>query len=371
MRQPVFLFLILTTCLPTLQAQQEPPVPPVHVVLFTPAGVEPPEGAEERLAAAAEYAEAFLVDGMKHWKYNPAREQFLERDENGRVKVLHVQGSKPATAEEYKSSKLLPELWKAAHEKYGLAKVFPIWWIWVYLGETEAFTDYRGSGVLKTGGWAIVRYISSPGAIEAFGEVELAEDFLHTFTLKACIHELGHAFGLPHIGPRVKDQAGNSLMGPRTDPYRKLTRSEETRVYLDEASAAMLWKHPVFSGSAQDRGVIPSMEVTGLKLQYNPRTNDLRLTGQLRSNGQAHSVVVMDEVPPSQTDYWRKAYVGKLQEHGRFTVKISEPAQASGSLRLLFCFENGAVTGDGKTFGLEKVPAHAYRFQRGQYSLAP
>lgn len=73
---------------------------------------------------------------------------------------------------------------------------------------------------------------------------------------KASIHELGHAFGLPHIGPLQADDLGNSLMGPVIRAYRSRHPNEQ-RVYLTRASGAMLWKHPLFSGTTKDRDITP------------------------------------------------------------------------------------------------------------------
>ena len=52
-------------------------------------------------------------------------------------------------------------------------------------------------------------------------------------------HELGHAFGLPHIGPLQNDKLGNSLMGPVNMVYSRRKGPDDRRVYLSQASAAM------------------------------------------------------------------------------------------------------------------------------------
>ena len=67
----------------------------------------------------------------------------------------------------------------------------------------------------------------------------------HEMAIKGTIHEFGHALGLPHIGPRPGVKLGNTLMGPTNRVFCSRTGPDDPRVYLSEASAAALWKHPV------------------------------------------------------------------------------------------------------------------------------
>ena len=152
-------------------------------------------------------------------------------------------------------------------------------------------------------------------------------------------------------------------MGPRTVEFRDAVRSRDLQdeVYLAESSAALLWKHPVMTGSQADRAEIPSVAVSELEVESENRGTEIVLSGRLASNGTAHSVVLADDVEPRQTDYWRKTYVGKVAEDGTFTVRVTEANDGPGTFRLVFCFENGCVTGDGKTRGLDGAPKHLYR----------
>jgi hypothetical protein len=349
----------------------ENPVPEIHLVLFVAAELEPPVDAEQKIAAAAEYTESFFVKWMKHWGYPPAQERIFPRDSNGRIRVLQIRGSKPL--EQYtKALELMQELWPKALATYGMPRNNPLWWVFVYKGDPPMrFDEYRGSGDLRRGGWAVVNYENRPGQISL--DKEMAEGFHHDFTLKGCVHELGHAFGLFHVGPIGADRLGNTVMGPRTDPFRATVRNQayHDRVYLCQAEAAMLWKHFVFSGTTKDRGALPSVEVKGYRARRDQSGGEIVVSGTLVSNGTAHSVVLVDESPPRQQDYWARAYAARIDQEGRFEVRVREPSGAAGAFRLMFCFENGAITGDGKTREPSGAFAKRYVVLNGGYRFEP
>jgi hypothetical protein len=350
-------------------AAKEAAVPAIHIVLFTPAGIEPPADSRKKIGAAAAYAETFFAKWMKRWGYPPAREKIFAREKDGTVRVLHVRSSKPAG--DYLTIAhldLLREVWPLAHKTYDLPQDHPVWWVWVYLGDPPTrFKDYRGWGEMRGGGWAVVNYENRPGTINP--RMELGAGFHEEFTLKGCIHELGHALGLPHIGPRLKDRLGNSLMGPNMSVYNPALGVKEGRVYLSQAAAAILWKHFVFSGTAENRNVMPSVSVQDFRTRYDRAKGEIEVTGKLESDGKAHSMVLTDDAIPNQKDYWRKAYAARIGADGRFTIRVREPSRANGTFHLLFCFDNGAVTGDGKHAELEHAFAKKYEFAGGDYRL--
>ncbi len=347
---------------------QTPGSPPeAHAILFLPKGVQAPEGYERRIHDAADYAERFFVGWMKHWNHPAERERFFARDENGRVRVHVVEGEVGPRDESYAMT-MLPTVWKTAHGRDGLPENRPVWWVWVYEGPPPVrYQNWRGSGNVSRGGWAKVNFDSSPGRIDTKGL--LAGGFNEEFKLKGCIHELGHALGLPHLGPRARDNLGNSLMGPVTPAYWKRTKLREQRVHLSEASAAMLRRHWAFSGSTAYRHSLAKTEVQNVRVETDVRRGRVVLTGRLQATGRAHSAVVVDECGPDQTAYWRKAYVGKVEQNGDFEVTLTEPTGRDGTLKLVFCFRNGLVTGDGKTRGVDSVAATPYSFRAGRMVL--
>jgi hypothetical protein len=351
-------------------AAQEPPLPKINVVLFTPADVAPPKDAVRRLTQVADYTEAFLVKWMKHWGYPPAREKFLDRNPDSTVRVLFVSGKEKRAGGKYNKPGFEVEVRQSANAKYQLGQHGHVWWIWVYLGDPPLrFEGFEGRGTMRAGGTAWANYLNAAGEIRVTDEI--GAPFLESFALKGGMHELGHALGLPHVGPLDKQPLGMPLMGANIPNYRKHTGKSELRGYVSQAEAAMLWKHPVFTGTAKDRNVTPKFTVAGLATSYDAATKSVRLRGALKTNYPAHSVVVFDSVPGVHENYWQKPYVGRIAKDGQFEVVITEPSAKAGTLRLMFCFQNGASSGDSQTYGIASMLEKPYRATGGGYQLAP
>lgn len=337
--------------------------PLLNMVLFVPSDVEPPPGIQRRFAQIAAITEDFLVKEMTTNGYPPAVTTPFPRDENGNYKFLFVRGEHPVASGKYDKPGFQPSVIEAAVKKYNLGRDRHVWWIWVYLGDPpKRFSDYRGSGNSFDGGWAICNYTNVPGELDP--KLPLAGGLNQDLTLKACIHELGHGFGLPHLGPISRDRRGNTLMGPQTKVYQNKVDARENDVYLCDATSAMLWKHPIFSGSVAQRTQMPKFELTSLQGEFNRSGRYLEITGELKSDIPAHSVIVIEEAPNGGDYYFRKSFAGKVDQNGKFRVKVSELEREQGDLRILFCFENGVNTGNGKGHGDKSGLTKPYRVTR-------
>jgi hypothetical protein len=182
-------------------------------------------------------------------------------------------------------------------------------------------------------------------------------------------HELGHALGLSHLGPDISLGLGNSLMGANVSVYVERKYAHADQVYLNEASAAILWKHPVFSGTTNDRQRQPNIKLVNYRPAYSRSSNRITLAGKLVSDMPAHSVIVIDDVGNPGDEYWYQSHVARLARDGTFRVAINHPAQADGRFRMLFCFDNGIVTGDGAGVVADDRGEinKSYRFRDGSY----
>jgi hypothetical protein len=327
-------------------ASSETPPPTVRIVFFTPSDLAMPAGARERLTKIADATQQLLFKEMNRWGYPPGATSLFRREPDGLVEVLNVRGDMPVSSGKYGKPNYAPDVIKQATEQYHVAGDFHVWWIFIYLGDRPVrFQTFMGTGNPRDGGWAMVNYDTLPGEIRP--DLGLAEGFNGEFFLKGTIHELGHAFGLPHIGPDVALGLGNSLMGPTTAAYANRKYPKPEHVYLSESSAAMLWKHPIFSGTAMDRVRLPSVKLVDYKPVFN-RTNDtVTVSGRLIADQPAHSVVLIDDLGRPRDEYWVQSHAARIGLDGIFQIKIRKPAKVAGHYRILFCFENGLVTGDG------------------------
>ncbi|HWA98967.1 MAG TPA: hypothetical protein VG713_10765, partial [Pirellulales bacterium] len=234
-------------------------LPHAYMVLLLPADVAAPPGVERRLTQIADYTELFFHHWMAQWAYPPANKQWFVRESSGAVRVITVRGDRPVASGYYDKSGFQGAVVDQAVRENQIPRNRHLWWIWVYLGENhKPFLDFRGGGNVQRGGDATAGYLALPGDVRS--DVEMAAGFHRTLLLKGDMHEFGHAFGLPHIGPQIKKPTlGNSLMGPVNDAFASKMGPADQRVYLDPASAAWIWKHPIFTRESADREHIPTV----------------------------------------------------------------------------------------------------------------
>jgi hypothetical protein len=341
----------------------------VHVILFVPAGVEPaPAACQKRIDEIVDYAERFLGRGLRRWGHEGAILPF-RRTAQGHVEVEMMRGKEPTAS--YKPVPLRAEVMNALRAQGRITRARQIWWIFVYAGEPpERFDGFLGGYGEDIGGWAVCNLDTTRGRINP--TAPLSGDFLAELMLKGMLHELGHGFGLPHVGPLDADDAVNTLMGPTERNWRRV-RDPEKRVYLSEAEAAILSQRPAFRGAADLRGPLPKPEVQDLTYSVDRRRKTIVVRGRVRSTRRVVYALVGDESAdrPWPEDYWVKTYVGAVAEDGSFEVMVTEPAAAAGVLKTWFVFEGGDHTGDGKKRGRDGAIAQPYTYEGGRWIFDP
>ena len=193
----------------------------------------------------------------------------------------------------------------------------------------------------SNGGRAINAYPDVEGEVTL--DIELGALEMQPLNLKGCVHEFGHALGLPHIGPNPSVDLGNTLMGPINKVYASRLPEGESdyRVYLSETSAAMLACHPIFqSGPPSEKTGSPRIGITDLAFEELSE-NRFKVEGVVASDVTAHSAVLLDS-PRGFGDYWARSYRTQVDEDGKFSIVVTDPYPAPrGSLSLYVCLEDG------------------------------
>ncbi len=363
MHQCFAFMTLLTLCVGSAAAAQEPCQ--VRLILFLPSDVKEPAGYQERIDQIVAYSESFLTEGFTRWGHDNIVMPF-RHTADGHAEVLKVRGKKDAS--QYSDASVRNEAIASAIEQNGLDVGRQIWWVMVYVGDPpKKFRVFRGAFDPKIGGWSVCNYNTLAGNIRP--SAPLGEEFLATINLKAVIHELGHGFQLPHIGPRRTDNGGNSLMGPTHASFRKVASKRDNRVYLSEAAAALMSTHPAFRGVADARKQLPKVQLSEMKYAANSQDKTLSVSGRVKSGRKAVYAVVADESDARPGEYWTKTYVDKVDDDGRFDVTITEPSPTKGTLKIWFAFANGALTGNGKQSGKRGAVAKAYSFTNGRWNF--
>ena len=325
-----------------------------RILLFTPEGTELPANYQERLSAIAIRTEAFFKAGIEERGWKVERSEIFARTPSGEIEVIVARDKLPSEATGRNALPAITERALAAGQKAVGRELAEgsVWWTFYHCPKQEV-RGFRGMGT-RDSGRAINRYPDGPGSVGP--NVPIAAKAMWELNLKGCIHEFGHALGLPHIGPKPIENRGNTLMGPINKAFanKSPNKQKEPEIYLSVASAAMLAKHPIFSRNASLNKAKPiPISVSNLSITEN-KNHSISISGSVSGKAKAHSIVVLDS-SKGFGDYWSRPYAAKINKNGEFALTLDNPWDATkGELTLYLCLEDGRNTATGKRESLQK-----------------
>jgi len=156
-------------------------------------------------------------------------------------------------------------------------------------------------------------------------------------------HELGHAFGLPHLAETAAQRVkGISLMGGGNHTYGNNLRGEGRGAFLHPLSALCLANIRAFSGDRPQAGVRPTCKLVELNAEFN--SGEMIFSGRLQSDISVLGLGAYDDLESIPSDYDATGWVAQLQPEGRFRLVVAELRKGASQLRLVVAHENGTVT---------------------------
>jgi hypothetical protein len=331
----------------------------IRIIFFTPSDVEPPNSVPSRMKEVVDYGQNFYSKWLTHWGYEPELVLPIDRDEQGIPQIYYVRGDQPAASGAYDSMGFHGAVMDQAVRQYNLPRAGSTFWIFVYGTKLKASRGFGGAEDRGGYGWAVLVWHDIPGELPL--DLPMCRLTADRINLKGYLHELGHTMNLPHVGPldEMAARHGMSLMGPNSRSYRRARRNREEKVHLTQASAALIWKTPQMTGTYNGPMKQPTVQVDDFAARHDKRQGSFRLTGRLKSNVPAHSVVVINAPDNGPKDYWKKAHAARMKPNGEFDVQVTELSPSAGVLQVVFCFDNGYITGTGKGYGYKfaaKIP---------------
>ena len=264
-------------------ASFEPPPPTIRLVLFTASDRTPPADAPRRLTRIADAAERFFFSEMKRWKYPAAASRLFRRNTDGTVEVTCVKGDHPASDRVYEKPECGQEAREKARQQLRLEGEGHIFLTFVYLGDRpQRFGNWAGNRLRPRRGLGgcQLRHDSRRDSAgpRPRGGFQLGV-LLEGDNPRAGPRAGAVAFG---TGPATRD--GQFADGPNVNKFVERKQPHADQVYLNEASAAILWKHPVFSGTSKDRQRQPTVTLLNYKPAFSRASNRITLTGKLVSD---------------------------------------------------------------------------------------
>jgi hypothetical protein len=338
-------------------AAADEPRPLVHIAYFVPTDRQPEPEFRERIDRVMADVQRFYREGMQQNGYGPLTFE-LDRDADGKPKIHVVNARGPMS--DYgrnDAAKVRTEVLAALSERdLNLAQetvlVFQLLLEWQGTKAIER-GPYVGGGSPR-GGMAYV-YDDAKLDTRLLGSTDPGGYYhrpcsigeFNTHYIGGVVHELGHGFGLPHVGEAetVRQKLGRSLMGNGNHTYGQELRGEGKGAFLAPASALQLSVHPLFTGRRLPL-VIMNHRLENLSATFEAGT--MVVSGRLVGGPKLIGLAAFNDPDSTPSNYDAIGSIAPIAADGTFRIEIAEFKPGDYELRLTAF----ADTGDSRTYAI-------------------
>jgi hypothetical protein len=331
--------------------------PPLLFAYFVPNDRQPIPGYLERMDRLMQEVQRFYRQGMATNGYGPLTFS-LDRDAVGHLKLFMVKARKAMHEYGRNSSGEIRAEVRSALMAQGINPDSRVLVIFQVLLDRQGdksieIGPYVGAGNNLSGtAWFYdddrldPRQLGSkaPGGYYVDHPVSLGE--FNSHYIGGIAHELGHAFGLPHVCG-LKTNPKQSLMGYGNHSYGQELRHEGAGTYLHPASAMLLAHCRSFVGDIPQATARADVSIASLQGQYE--TNTLVIDGAVVSAPPAFGMVAYNQEKGDAGGYDATGWVSRADPQGHFQLRITGMHPGDYRLRLeVVCF-----SGATRTFPIE------------------
>ena len=363
--KPVVIFILIAICFPWQNKAQSSPaepenITPVKIVYFIPSDMEAIPDRDERLGRVMRCVQDFYRKEMERNGYGPLTFA-LEWTDPRKLKLYEVNGKKKQT--EYGRNDayiVLNEVRDALKTKYGIDANKEYLVIFQLLLQRDGnrsieLGPYVGSGGSLSG----TAWVYDDDRLDADSLISKAPGGYYnrpcslgqfnTHYIGGVAHEMGHAFGLPHVCESSIQRAtmGSALMGNGNHTFGKELRNEGLGTFLSQTSALRLTTVRAFVGNLPNAGRQGDWNVEELTAKEENHENGRRtiaLSGRITASPKLLGIIAYNDNLNIPADYDAKAWMTKNIEEGRFSLTISELEPVPYQLRIVGIHENGATS---------------------------
>lgn len=343
----------------------------LHIVYWTPRDKPVSPGYEQRLHDIFGDIKEFYRAELERLGFGSDKTIGLDTNEAGKLKVHLVTGQKNYSQYQVSSG---PEIRKECLEtlrKYGVNAAEETLVIFCNMSVWDPKTrrisqnsPYYASGSNTEGtAWQVdspileLKQLTNTGDHVfdgQYGKISLGK--YNTIFIGGIVHELGHAFGLPHNKARPDEakEFGVALMGSGNRAYKDEVRGTGKGAFITLAHGLKLASHPMFSGYSDRMHEDPKTKVSNVNLELDDK--GFVVTGNVKGSIPPYGVIAYMN-PDGGQDYDATTATCIPDENGDFRIPCHALAAGkSAQLDLVFLHANG------KASSFHFLPQNSYTY---------